>query len=90
MGSCQSMLYHANGGEFVVGFTIESSKLRKFSHCAECGVEEAVLRQFRTCAGCMQVKYCSRAHQKKHWPEHKPTCRKNRHGKAKPHNHSHK
>jgi len=33
-------------------------------------------RQLRVCSMCKTKQYCSLACQKKHWPEHKKTCRK--------------
>ncbi|GBG28088.1 Programmed cell death protein 2 [Hondaea fermentalgiana] len=40
------------------------------TRCALCGRPATA-----KCVACKSVCYCSRDHQKKHWPQHKPTCK---------------
>jgi hypothetical protein len=42
--------------------------------CACCGCEE--LPKLQVCRGCDAARYCSKACQEAHWPEHSAGCRK--------------
>lgn len=48
-----------------------------FAPCArpECGAMESLDDPFGACAQCKVAKYCSVACQRKHWKQHKKTCR---------------
>ncbi|KAG6334760.1 hypothetical protein ID866_4326 [Astraeus odoratus] len=41
---------------------------------SECGAVETKVAQFKRCAACKQVAYCSQACQKNGWKAHKPRC----------------
>ncbi|KAF7314692.1 MYND-type domain-containing protein [Mycena kentingensis (nom. inval.)] len=41
---------------------------------AACNKREAVVLEFKQCAGCHQLSYCGKECQKAHWPEHKADC----------------
>ena len=41
--------------------------------CAVCDSCDGV--NLRRCNGCFQVAYCSKDHQRRHWPQHRRECR---------------
>ncbi|KAJ1445147.1 hypothetical protein M885DRAFT_453990, partial [Pelagophyceae sp. CCMP2097] len=43
--------------------------------CAHCGRPTAEDgERVMACARCKRVSYCSKEHQRLHWPAHKPSC----------------
>lgn len=42
----------------------------------ECGFCHDNLKPISKCSRCLNIKYCGRECQLKHWPEHKPFCKK--------------
>ena len=47
------------------------SELRRLLLCSVCGNAY----RMKLCSGCGRVAYCSKEHQKQHWPEHKKECK---------------
>ena len=45
------------------------------NQCHRCREQQTAARHLRACTGCYQVRYCSKACQKAHWPRHKFDCR---------------
>jgi len=46
------------------------------SCCASCGVERSDEIKLMDCSACNLVRYCGAKCQRKHWPQHKPACKK--------------
>ena len=42
--------------------------------CGQCHIQEPTLGEYKICAGCKNIYYCTRDCQKLHWNEHKPNC----------------
>jgi hypothetical protein len=40
-----------------------------------CGAHETHVEQFKLCAACRGVVYCSKAHQAEDWRDHKAACK---------------
>lgn len=49
----------------------DTAYVGRIDACNWCGKEDAELKK---CGACGTTRYCSRACQKKHWPNHKPVC----------------
>ena len=45
-------------------------------YCSACGERESEAHRFLVCSRCRLVRYCAKSCQVKHWPEHKPACKK--------------
>ena len=43
--------------------------------CAACSAREPRFGEFKLCAACKTVAYCSKEHQQAHWREHKAACK---------------
>lgn len=56
--------------EILAETTSNSTERNGVNVCGQCGIEAA-----QKCSKCMQVFYCTRECQVKHWPQHKVICR---------------
>ncbi|KIJ62725.1 hypothetical protein HYDPIDRAFT_30314 [Hydnomerulius pinastri MD-312] len=56
--------------------SVQDAKKLLFKSCAnaECGAVETDVAQFKRCAACKEVVYCSQPCQKNDWKTHKPKC----------------
>jgi hypothetical protein len=64
--------------QLIVSEAAEKQASRPESTCAfpGCEVSGTALCPLRKCSRCLAVFYCTPAHQREHWPTHKPTCMK--------------
>jgi hypothetical protein len=62
--------------QLIVSEAAEKQVSRPESACAfpGCEVSGTALCPLRKCSRCLAVFYCTPAHQREHWPTHKPSC----------------
>jgi hypothetical protein len=62
--------------QLIVSEAAEKQASRPESTCAfpGCEVSGTALCPLRKCSRCLAVFYCTPAHQREHWPTHKPSC----------------
>ena len=56
-------------------YTIPWSKHYYLTQCGHCHQPGTASSPLKRCSGCDCFYYCSRDHQKEHWPEHKTLCK---------------